>query len=103
MLFDPENAFREAQRNYPGLIPYGQTKTASWEAVWAENLTSDSYKKRDRSTTTAVRLGKTGQEGFSKLLRISGVPVRLQAVLDPDYDPSDADDDADDDGDAETD
>ena len=89
VLFDPENAFREAQRNYPGLIPYGQTKTASWESVWAERLTSDSYKKRDRSTTTAVRLGKTGQEGFSKLLRISGVPVRLQAVLNPDYDPLD--------------
>lgn len=81
LLLNRDNAFLEAQRSYPSIIPAGQTVTSSWQSVKDEKLISDEVlygdsEERDKKKISArMRVaGSTSQ--------VRGVPVRLAALLD---------------------
>lgn len=79
-LFDTVNAFSESKRQYPNLIPHGQTGTVSWESVWSEGLTPTAASRRKESVASRMSLGEdSGEETES--VRLSGVPVLVEHLL----------------------
>ena len=93
VLFEAVNAFREAQRNYPDRILPGQNATVGWASVWSEGLcASQSYKKRADSNTVAARVTDSRSlTAFSAVPRLYGVPVLLEAVINPTFNMDDDD------------
>lgn len=90
-LFDMPNSFKLAQREYPELIPHGQSPQQSWASVYAEHLTASAGAARKESGAKRLRLSAAGEHKDDKLSvdRLSGVPVlasELFASTDEDSD-----------------
>ncbi|MPV51018.1 hypothetical protein GCG21_13585 [Pseudactinotalea sp. HY160] len=79
ILLDQVIAFDEAQRRYPGLLPYGQKQATAWTSAWDERLTvpeSSGWKRRSngRSLQPTVRVSSGDQ-------KVAGVPVLRELLL----------------------
>jgi hypothetical protein len=78
-LFDTSAAFKEAQRLYPEIIPFGQSSTQSWSSVYSEEL-AWGVANRKESVATRTSLGST-DPGTSGTARHSGVPVLAEKMF----------------------
>ncbi|WP_347352771.1 hypothetical protein [Intrasporangium sp.] len=75
-LFNQQAAFALAQREYPGLIPHGQTAHSTWESAWSERIASGPWRRKGRSGGRP--LAQVRARG------LEGVPVPLSTLLDLD-------------------
>lgn len=74
VILYPEVAFSVAQRAFPRLLQHGMKPTTAWETAWAEKLLPDYWRRKQSGggTETIVVRAKGN----------TGVPVRLQTLLD---------------------
>lgn len=82
-LFDHRSAFKEAKRTFPDDILPGSGERAAWADMWSQQLAYGT--RTPERLTTQVRPKAPGAEtrGGTNRTRMRGVPVRLDALLDP--------------------
>lgn len=83
-LLMTEDAFGEAKRRYPNLLPHGAGLQAAWPDVWAQGYAAGRAPKSGFAVQVTARAPNSGADGVSKEhRRIRGVPVLLEALRDP--------------------
>ena len=76
-LMNSTNAFKEAQRNHPELIPYGQTAAATWQQVWSSD---DGAMINPHVSRQPGKL--QGRVQFTGGQRLRGVPLKASLFFD---------------------
>ncbi len=88
VLLDRTNAFDQAHRSYPDLVPPGSRQATTWQSARDEGLLMDDLFGADAGSTVRRRL--------DGVRRFSGVPVELRLLVNGGDRVQPADDDGDD-------